>query len=66
MYACLCTCMCHPHDSHMTVALLFTQDSWTSVENIINFYTINQDEFQPAAGPGHWNDPDQVCEMLYI
>ena len=27
---------------------------------IINHYGDNQNEFQPFAGPGQWNDPDMV------
>ncbi|XP_017155282.1 alpha-N-acetylgalactosaminidase isoform X1 [Drosophila miranda] len=36
------------------------QDSWTSVENIIDYYGNNQDLIAPNAGPGHWNDPDML------
>jgi len=36
------------------------QDSWASVENIIDYYGNNQDLIAPNAGPGHWNDPDMV------
>jgi len=36
------------------------QDSWSSVLDIINHYATNQDDFQPFAGPGHWNDPDML------
>lgn len=35
-------------------------DSWDSVLGIINHYGDSQDDFQPYAGPGHWNDPDMV------
>lgn len=37
------------------------QDSWHSVETIIDYYGDNQDDITPNAGPGHWNDPDMVC-----
>lgn len=36
------------------------QDSWASVESIIDYYGNNQDVIVPNAGPGHWNDPDMV------
>lgn len=36
------------------------QDSWTSLESIIDYYGNNQDAIVPNAGPGHWNDPDMV------
>jgi len=36
------------------------QDSWDSVLSILDWFSANQDVLQPAAGPGHWNDPDMV------
>lgn len=36
------------------------QDSWSSLETIIDYYGNNQDVIVPNAGPGHWNDPDMV------
>ena len=42
------------------------QDSWSSVQNIVNYYITNQDVFSFAAGPGHWNDPDMVCHLLLL
>ncbi|XP_063979811.1 alpha-N-acetylgalactosaminidase [Diachasmimorpha longicaudata] len=36
------------------------QDSWASVETIIDYYGDNQDKIVPNAGPGHWNDPDML------
>ncbi|XP_030383247.1 alpha-N-acetylgalactosaminidase [Scaptodrosophila lebanonensis] len=36
------------------------QDSWMSVESIIDYYGNNQDIIAPNAGPGHWNDPDML------
>lgn len=41
------------------------QDSWASVESIIDYYGNNQDVIVPNAGPGHWNDPDMVSLLLY-
>lgn len=37
------------------------QDSWASLETIIDYYGNNQDAIVPNAGPGHWNDPDMVA-----
>ncbi|KAH7662580.1 alpha-galactosidase/alpha-n-acetylgalactosaminidase [Aphelenchoides avenae] len=38
---------------------------WTTVEDIIDYYTTRQDELIAATVPGHWNDPDvarvQMC-----
>ncbi|XP_073994860.1 alpha-N-acetylgalactosaminidase isoform X2 [Rhodnius prolixus] len=36
------------------------QDSWTSLESIIDYYGNNQDALVHNAGPGHWNDPDML------
>ncbi|CAH2055800.1 unnamed protein product, partial [Iphiclides podalirius] len=36
------------------------QDSWASVESIIDYYGNHQDSIVPNAGPGHWNDPDML------
>lgn len=36
------------------------QDSWESVQRIIDYYGDNQQVIVPNAGPGHWNDPDMV------
>ncbi|XP_066175899.1 alpha-N-acetylgalactosaminidase isoform X2 [Sylvia atricapilla] len=36
------------------------QDSWDSVLSIVDWFFTNQDVLQPAAGPGHWNDPDML------
>ncbi|XP_002192599.5 alpha-N-acetylgalactosaminidase isoform X2 [Taeniopygia guttata] len=36
------------------------QDSWDSVLSIVDWFITNQDVLQPAAGPGHWNDPDML------
>ncbi|KAI3361599.1 hypothetical protein L3Q82_013739, partial [Scortum barcoo] len=36
------------------------QDSWDSVQAIIEWFSNNQDDLQPAAGPGRWNDPDML------
>lgn len=40
------------------------QDSWKSLETIIDYYGDNQDVIIPNAGPGHWNDPDMVSSQL--
>lgn len=36
------------------------QDSWDSVQGIVDWYSNNQDDLQPAARPGGWNDPDML------
>ncbi|XP_063842284.1 alpha-N-acetylgalactosaminidase-like [Scylla paramamosain] len=36
------------------------QDSWESVQRIIDYYGDNQDEIVANAGLGHWNDPDML------
>nr|XP_046255277.1 alpha-N-acetylgalactosaminidase-like isoform X2 [Scatophagus argus] len=36
------------------------QDSWDSVQGIIEWFSDNQDVLQPVAGPGRWNDPDML------
>lgn len=36
------------------------QDSWKSVLSILDWFVKHQDTLQPAAGPGHWNDPDML------
>ncbi|KAK6626369.1 hypothetical protein RUM43_006680 [Polyplax serrata] len=36
------------------------QDSWASLESIIDYYGDNQDAIVPNAGPGHFNDPDML------
>ncbi|KAK0131604.1 Alpha-N-acetylgalactosaminidase [Merluccius polli] len=36
------------------------QDSWDSMQSIINWFSTHQDDLQPAAGPGGWNDPDML------
>lgn len=36
------------------------QNNWESVAGIIKYYGDAQDDFQPFAGPGNWNDPDMV------
>lgn len=35
-------------------------DSWDSIKQITNYFATNQLRIQPQAGPGHWNDPDQL------
>ena len=34
--------------------------TWTSVINMIEFFGNDSDHFSQLAGPGKWNDPDQV------
>ncbi|NWJ09675.1 NAGAB acetylgalactosaminidase, partial [Crypturellus undulatus] len=36
------------------------EDSWDSVLSIVDWFSAHQDVLQPAAGPGHWNDPDML------
>ncbi|XP_055019734.1 alpha-N-acetylgalactosaminidase-like isoform X2 [Boleophthalmus pectinirostris] len=36
------------------------QDSWNSLQFIMDWFFTHQDFIQPAAGPGHWNDPDML------
>eukprot|EP01121_Diplochlamys_sp_Union-15-3_P002071 TRINITY_DN1179_c0_g1_i1.p1 TRINITY_DN1179_c0_g1~~TRINITY_DN1179_c0_g1_i1.p1 ORF type:complete len:405 (+),score=55.48 TRINITY_DN1179_c0_g1_i1:37-1251(+) len=36
------------------------QDSWDSIIGIINYWAAKQNTLIPAAGPGHWNDPDML------
>nr|ATU82754.1 secreted Glycoside hydrolase-like protein [Pristhesancus plagipennis] len=36
------------------------QDSFASLQDILNYFAQKQDVFAPAAGPGHWNDPDML------
>ncbi|XP_022098907.1 alpha-N-acetylgalactosaminidase-like isoform X2 [Acanthaster planci] len=35
-------------------------DSWGSITGIIDYYNKTQDTLIPAAGPGHFNDPDMI------
>ena len=41
-------------------------DSWESLLGIITHYGEQQDQFQPFAGPGQWNDPDMVRTLLFV
>ncbi|XP_075151707.1 alpha-N-acetylgalactosaminidase isoform X1 [Haematobia irritans] len=36
------------------------QDSWASVESIIDYFGNNQEHIAQYSGPGHWNDPDML------
>lgn len=36
------------------------QDEWSSVEGIISYWANKASVLVPAAGPGHWNSPDQL------
>lgn len=40
------------------------QDSWASVESIIDYFGNNQEQIAQYAGPGHWNDPDMVRKIF--
>ncbi|CAH0401400.1 unnamed protein product [Chilo suppressalis] len=35
-------------------------DSWWSLERIMDWFGDNQERLAPHAGPGHWNDPDML------
>lgn len=35
-------------------------DDWDSIGKIIDYYGNDTEHFSKAAGPGHWNDPDEV------
>ncbi len=39
-------------------------DSWDSVYSIVQWFGDNQDRLSPFHGPGHWNDPDMVKQMI--
>jgi alpha-N-acetylgalactosaminidase len=39
-------------------------DSWQSVSGIIDYYAENNFNMSSYAGPGGWNDPDEVCVIL--
>ena len=49
---------------HEVMLSLSLQDSWKSVFNIMNHYGKIQDTLIPAAGPGHFNDPDMVSSKI--
>ena len=36
------------------------QDAWDSVADILKFYGDDTGNFSSVAGPGFWNDPDEV------
>lgn len=36
------------------------EDSYQSLNRIVDFFAKNQNRFQPYAGPGAWNDPDML------
>ena len=42
------------------VFICLLKDSWYSLLRIIDWYGDHQHEMIPVAGPGNWNDPDQV------
>lgn len=35
-------------------------DTWDRVYQVIQFYGNNTKHFAEVAGPGNWNDPDEV------
>ena len=39
-------------------------DSWGSIRSIIEFYGKNEGDFASAAGPGFFNDPDEVTMFI--
>ena len=41
------------------------QDSWTSVLSIVDYYAKNVGGFAEVAGPGGFNDPDEVHTLCY-
>ena len=55
-----CICVLGKCDLHVISPSLSPQDSWESLMGIILYYADNQDVFGPFAGPGQWNDPDQL------
>ena len=40
-------------------------DSWGSVIGMIDYFGDDPGNFSRVAGPGAWNDPDQVGMSLY-
>ena len=51
----------HQPASNLTICFcLALKDSWQSLLRIVEWYGDHQDEMIPVAGPGNWNDPDQV------
>lgn len=42
------------------------QDSWSSLASIIELYGEDKGNFSSVAGPGFWNDPDEVNTILPI
>ena len=49
-----------PFCSRLLVYCYMCKDSWLSLVRIVEWYGDHQHELIPVAGPGHWNDPDQV------
>ena len=37
-------------------------DSWGSVIGMIDYFGDDPQNISRVAGPGAWNDPDQVCK----
>lgn len=42
------------------------QDSWSSVQNISNFFGEDLHDFMKYGAPGSFNDPDMVCQHLFM
>jgi len=41
-------------------------DSWEDVTIIMDYFAEKQDTIAGHAGPGHWNDPDMVCQVMNL
>lgn len=41
------------------------EDSWESVDFIMDYFGENSRRLATYAGPGHWNDPDMVFTYFY-
>ncbi len=39
------------------------QDEWLSMLSVIAYYAVNLGNFSGVAGPGGFNDPDQVSRL---
>lgn len=39
-------------------------DDWDSIRNIIEYYGNDTGSLSKVAGPGHWNDPDEVTKLV--
>ena len=41
-------------------------DSWDSVISIIDYWAKDDYKMSSYVGPGGWNDPDEVCIVLWM